>query len=108
MGHRQYGLEAGMIVMPIIMVAPFLALFLFYFPFLTSAPPGYPVLLLVAAFCHFIMFNSMRAKAKTGLKAMIGEEALVVEDAEPEGKVEIRGKYGKRLLVAKRSPPRRQ
>ena len=36
------------------------------------------------------MFKSMRAKTKTGLEAMIGGEALVIEGIAPEGKVEFK------------------
>jgi len=76
--------------MPVIMVAPILALVLFYFLPIGTALPFYLVILVVAAFCYVIMFQSMRAKAKTGLKAMIGGEALVVADIDPEGKVKIK------------------
>ena len=33
----------------------------------------------------------MRAKAKTGIHAMIGKNALVIRDIDPEGNVDIRG-----------------
>jgi hypothetical protein len=37
------------------------------------------------------MVWSMRAKAKTGIHAMIGKNALVIRDIDPEGNVDIRG-----------------
>jgi membrane-bound ClpP family serine protease len=36
------------------------------------------------------MFKSMRMKAKTGMEARIGKEALVIEDIDPEGKIELK------------------
>ena len=80
-----------MILMPIIMVSPILALLLFYYFSLETALPIYIVLMIVAGYCYFVMFQSMRTKAKTGLEAMIGEEALVVEDIDPQGTVEVKG-----------------
>jgi membrane-bound ClpP family serine protease len=80
----------GMILMPVIMVSPILALLLFHFLPLSTALPIYVVILVIAAFCYVVMFQSMRAEAKTGLKAMIGREAVVIEDIDPEGKVKIK------------------
>ena len=79
-----------MILMPLIMVSPFLALLLFYYLPLETALPIYVVILIVAVFYHYVMFKSMRIKVKTGLEAMVGREALVIEDIAPEGKVEFR------------------
>ena len=79
-----------MVLMHVIMVAPLLGLLLFHFLPWGTALPIYLVILVIAAFCYIIMFQSMRAKAKTGLKAMIGGEALVMEDIDPEGKVKIK------------------
>ena len=76
-----------MIFMPLIMVSPILALLLFFYLPLESALPIYITILIVAGFYYVVMFKSMRAKSKTGLEAMIGEEALVIEDIAPEGKV---------------------
>ena len=76
-----------MILMPLIMVSPFVALWLFYYLPLESALPIYIIILIVAGFYYVMMFKSMRAKAKTGLEAMIDGEALVIEDIAPEGKV---------------------
>jgi membrane-bound serine protease (ClpP class) len=97
-----------MILMPIIMVAPFLAILLFYFVPFGTALPIYIVILVIAGFCYLVMFKSMRSKAQTGLEAMIGDEAVVIEDIDPEGKVEIRGEIwdatarGRKFLTGKR------
>jgi membrane-bound ClpP family serine protease len=76
-----------MILMPLIMVSPFFALLLFYYLPFETALPFYIIILIVAGFYYVVMFRSMRGKAKTGLEAMIGGEALVIEDISPEGKV---------------------
>ena len=79
-----------MILMPVIMVSPFAALFLFYYFPLKTALPAYIMILIVAGFCYYVMFKSMRASAKTGMEAMMGQEGLVVEDIDPEGKIEFK------------------
>jgi membrane-bound ClpP family serine protease len=79
-----------MILMPLIMISPFFALLLFYYLPLETALPIYIVILIVAGFYYVVMFKSMRAKTKTGLEAMIGGEALVIEGIAPEGKVEFK------------------
>lgn len=83
--------EVIMGLMPIIMVSPLWGLLLFY-----SLPVGhalfyYLVLLMIAAYFHYIMMWSMHAKPRTGLDAMIGEKASVIRDIDPEGKVELHG-----------------
>jgi membrane-bound ClpP family serine protease len=80
-----------MISMPIIMVSPFLALALFYFLPFRTAMPIYIVILILAAFFYYLMIKSMRAKVQTGLEKMIGGEARVLENIDPEGKVSFKG-----------------
>ena len=78
------------LIMAIIMISPFAALFLFsYFPLKTSLPV-YTVILIIAGYCYYIMFRSMRDKARTGMEAMVGKEGTVTEDIEPEGKIEFK------------------
>ena len=97
-----------MILMPLIMVSPLLALLLFYYLPLSTALPIYLAILIVAGYCHYLMFQSMRAKSKTGLEAMIGCEALVLVDIDPEGKIMFRNELwnatarGKKILAGKR------
>ncbi|MEJ2728205.1 MAG: NfeD family protein [Deltaproteobacteria bacterium] len=79
-----------MILMPVIMVSPLLALLLFYYLPLHTALPIYIVILIVAGFCHYFMYQSMRAKNRSGLEAMIGGKALVMEDIDPEGKIKFK------------------
>ena len=78
-----------MIIMPILMVSPVLALLLFYYLPFETALPIYGIILIISGFCYYIMFKSMRMKAKIGMETRIGKEALVIEDIDPEGKVQI-------------------
>jgi membrane-bound ClpP family serine protease len=78
-----------MILMPIIMLAPILALPLFYYFPLRTALPIYIVILVASVYCNIIMVWSMRAKAKSGVQAMIGRTAIVIKDIDPQGKVEL-------------------
>jgi len=96
-----------MILMPIIMVSPILGLLLFRYFSLETTLPIYIVIMIVAAYSYCVMFQSMHAKAKTGFEALIGQEALVVEDIDPEGTVKILGEtwtataQGKTILAGK-------
>jgi inner membrane protein len=75
----------------LILLLPFFALPLFWiFPF-TTALPLYIVVLGISLFLYFKIFKAMRQQVKTGREAMIGKKALVVEDINPEGKIEYAG-----------------
>jgi membrane-bound ClpP family serine protease len=93
-----------MILMPIVMVAPILALPLFYYFPLGTALPIYIVILIASAYCNIIMVWSMRTKAKSGVAAMIGRTALVIEDIAPEGKVRVWGEIWTATGSNKRIP----
>jgi membrane-bound ClpP family serine protease len=71
----------------IILSFPILALPLFYFLPLRTAVPAYAVFLLVTAFLYLKVISALKSKVQTGLEAVIDEEALVIEDIDPEGKV---------------------
>jgi membrane-bound ClpP family serine protease len=73
----------------IILSFPILALPLFYFFPLRTALPAYLVVLLFTWFVYYKMIAAMKAKVQTGKEGMIGEEALVLEDIDPEGKVMV-------------------
>ena len=73
----------------IILSFPFLALPLFYFLPFTTALPIYFLILLVTGFIYFKLILAMKYKVRTGKERMIGEEALVIEDINPEGKVVV-------------------
>jgi membrane-bound ClpP family serine protease len=73
----------------IILSFPVLALPLFYFLPFRTALPTYLAVLLFTWFVYFKMIAAMKAKVRTGKEGMIGEEALVLEDIAPEGKVMV-------------------
>ncbi len=78
-------------MMVITMALPILGLlFLFFLPFWTALPI-YLCCLLLSGLMYYGMFTVMggRRKAQTGFEKFMGEEAVVVEDLHPEGKVEI-------------------
>jgi membrane-bound ClpP family serine protease len=93
-----------MIIMPIIMVSPLLALLLFYYLPFKTALPIYGVILIISGFCYYVMFKSMRMEAKTGMEARIGREALVIEDIDPEGKTELKEEIWTATARGKRIP----
>lgn len=71
----------------ILLLFPILALPIFFFLPLQTAATAYVVILLITAFLYFKIISALRSKVQTGLEAMINEEALVIEDIDPEGKV---------------------
>jgi membrane-bound ClpP family serine protease len=73
----------------IILSFPILALPSFYFFPLPTALPIYLVVLLFTWFVYFKMITAMKAKVQTGNEGMIGEEALVLEDINPKGRVMV-------------------
>jgi membrane-bound ClpP family serine protease len=73
----------------IILSFPLLALPLFYFLPFWTALPIYLLILLVTVFIYFKLIVAMKYKVRTGKEGMLGEEALVIEDINPEGKVEV-------------------
>ena len=75
----------------LILMLPLFALPLFWiFPF-TTALPLYILILGISVFLYFKIFKAMRQQVKTGREAMIGKKALVVEDINPEGKIQYAG-----------------
>ena len=75
----------------LILMLPLFALPLFWiFPF-TTALPLYILILGISLFLYFKIFKAMRQQVKTGREAMIGKKALVVEDINPEGKIQYAG-----------------
>jgi membrane-bound ClpP family serine protease len=68
---------------------PILALPLFYFLPFERALPIYLMVVLVSGFLYYKIAAAMKAKVKTGKEEMIGKEAVVIEDINPEGKITI-------------------
>ncbi len=72
----------------LILFLPFFAVPLFWiFPF-TTALPLYLFVLGISLFLYFKIFQAMRQEVKTGQEAMLGQKGLVVEDIDPEGKIQ--------------------
>ncbi len=57
-------------------------------PFRTALQ-AYALVLLVTAFLYFKIISAMKAKVTTGKEGMIGEEAVVIEDIDPEGRITL-------------------
>lgn len=75
--------------MMIVMFAPLFALVLFWvLPFRTAFPIYIPILIF-GVIVNFKMMQSMKLPVKTGLEEMIGRDAIVIDDLDPEGKVRI-------------------
>jgi membrane-bound ClpP family serine protease len=73
----------------IILSFPILALPLFYFLPFGTALPIYLAVLLFTWVVYYKMIAAMKAKVQTGKEGMIGEEAVVIKDIDPEGKVTV-------------------
>ena len=75
--------------MIIIMFAPIFALVFFWVLPFRMAFPIYIPFFIFGSIVHFKMMQSIGLPVKTGLEEMIGQEALVIDDIDPEGKVRI-------------------
>ena len=76
--------------MMIIMFSPVFALVLFLFlPFWTAIPIYVPIFIF-GVIVNVKMMKSMRLPVRTGLEEMMGQEAVVIDDIAPEGKVRIK------------------
>jgi membrane protein implicated in regulation of membrane protease activity len=79
-------------MMIITMALPILGLLFFFFLPFWTALPIYLGCLLFSGLMYYGMFSVMGGKRKVqaGVEKFIDEEAVVVEDLNPEGKVETR------------------
>jgi len=76
--------------MMIIMFSPLFALALFLFlPFWTALPIYIPIFIF-GFIVNFKMMKSMKLPVKTGLEEMMGQEVVVTDDIDPEGKVRFK------------------
>jgi membrane protein implicated in regulation of membrane protease activity len=78
-------------VMVITMALPILGLIFFFFLPFWTALPLYLCCLIFSGLMYYGMFSVMggRKKVQTGFEKFIDEEAVVIEDLKPDGKVEI-------------------
>jgi membrane-bound ClpP family serine protease len=77
--------------MMLAMFSPLWALGLFLLLPFWIAVSLYIPFFLFGALINIKMMTSMKLPVKTGLEEMIGEEAWVIEDINPEGKVRVNG-----------------
>lgn len=76
--------------MMIIMFSPVFALALFLFlPFWTALPIYIPIFIF-GVIVIYKMMKSIKLPIRTGLEEMMGQEAVVIDDIAPEGKVRIK------------------
>jgi membrane-bound ClpP family serine protease len=97
-------MEMFVMVMIITMALPILGLLFFFFLPFWTALPVYLCCLLFAGLMYYGMFSVMggRRKVQTGFEKFIDEEAVVVEDLNPEGKVQINDEIWKATAKGKR------
>ena len=92
----------------LILFLPVFALPVFWFFPLTTALPFYLFILGISLFIYFKVFGAMRLEVRTGQEAMLGKEGLVVEDIDPEGKIQYASEIwdamaeGRRFLKGER------
>lgn len=72
----------------LILFLPFFAVPLFWILPLATALPLYFLVLGISLFLYFKIFQAMRQQVKTGREAMLGKKGMVVEDIDPDGKVQ--------------------
>ncbi len=72
----------------LILFLPAFALPLFWiFPFETALP-SYFLVVVISFLIYFKIFQAMRQQVQTGREAILGKRGLVLEDIDPEGKVQ--------------------
>ncbi len=72
----------------LILFLPAFGLSLFWILPLNTALPLYLFVLGISFVLYFKVFEAMRQKAHTGQEAMLGRKGLVLEDLDPEGKIQ--------------------
>lgn len=75
----------------LILLLPLFALPLFWVLPLHTAVPLYLSVLGISLFLYFKVFKAMMIPVRTGLEGMLGKIAVVIEDIDPEGKIEYAG-----------------
>lgn len=72
----------------LILFLPAFALPVFWIFPLGTALPVYLFIFAISLFLHFKVLQAMRSKVHTGQEGMVGKRGLVVDDIDPEGKIE--------------------
>jgi membrane-bound ClpP family serine protease len=98
--YVQVGRE-GLSMCHIILSLPILALSLFFFLPLRTALPIYLAVTGASVFVYYKIMAVMRTKVQTGVEGMIGEDAEVIEDINPKGRI----RWGGELWRARQEFP---
>ena len=72
----------------LILFLPAFALPLFWVFPINIALPLYLFVIGITFFIYIKIFQAMRQEIKTGKEALLGKKGLVIEDIDPEGKIE--------------------
>ena len=75
----------------LILFIPAFALPIFWFLPFGTALPVYLFILAISLFLYFKVFQAMHQGVKTGQEGMLKKKALVIEDINPEGKIQYAG-----------------
>jgi membrane protein implicated in regulation of membrane protease activity len=90
--------------MLIAMALPILGIGLFFYLPFWAALPIYLCLFIFPGLVYYGMFSAMKGKVQTGKGKMIGKEALVAEDIDPNGKVEFEDEIWFAMAKGKKFP----
>ena len=72
----------------LVLFLPVFALPVFWFFPFETALPSYLIILGVSLFIYFKIFKAMRQQVLTGREGIVGKKGLVIEDIDPEGKIQ--------------------
>ncbi|MBW2094057.1 MAG: NfeD family protein [Deltaproteobacteria bacterium] len=76
----------------LVLLLPLFALPVFWVLPFQAALPLYLGILAISLFLYFKIFKAMMSPVRTGQEAMLGKTAVVIEDIDPEGKIEYASK----------------
>jgi membrane-bound ClpP family serine protease len=86
----------------LILFLPVFGLPLFWLLPFATALPLYLFILGISILLYFKIFQAMRQEVKTGQEAMLGKKGLVVENIDPEGKIQFTSEIWDAVTKGKR------
>jgi membrane protein implicated in regulation of membrane protease activity len=86
----------------LVLLLPAFALPLFWIFPLDIALPLYAVVTGISFLIYFKLFQAMRREPQTGQEAMLGKKGVVLEDIDPEGKIQFAGEVWDATTTRKR------
>jgi len=75
----------------IVLFLPAFALPVFWFLPLSSALPLYLFILTISFILYFKVMQAMHQRVRTGQEGMLTQKAIVIQDIDPEGKIQYAG-----------------